>query len=120
MRACFGHFTDFRTSPATSCIRVAYYVNDEYTDILVTRENVKKNALYLSVSVFPSTKVLIRHFRNQKETGTSLFFGGGERGAITSGTVTKDTGRTWPIVFSYPDLTLFYTWEIWVRDKANS
>ena len=42
MRACFGHFTDFRTSPATSCIRVAYYVNDEYTDILVTREDVKK------------------------------------------------------------------------------
>ena len=43
----------------------------------------------------------------------------GQNKAITSGTVTKDTGRTWPIVFSYPDLTLFYTWEIWVRDKAN-
>ena len=40
--------------------------------------------------------------------------------AIMSGTVTKDKGGTWPIVISYPDLTLFYTWEIWVRDLANS
>ena len=63
------------TSPATSCIRVAY-VNEEYTAILVTKEIVKINALYLSVNVFPSTKVLIRRFRNQKETGTSLFFFG--------------------------------------------
>ena len=69
----------------------------------------------MSVSIFPSIKVLIWHFRNQKETGTSLFFS-----AITSGTVTKDKGGTWPIVISYPDLTLFYTWEIWVRDLANS
>ena len=63
------------TSPATSSIRVAY-VNEEYTAILVTKEIVKINALYLSVNVFPSTKVLIRRFRNQKETGTSLFFFG--------------------------------------------
>ena len=60
------------TSLATFGIRVTY-VNEEYTAILVTKEIVKNNALYLSVNVFPSTKVLIRHFRNQKETGTSLF-----------------------------------------------
>ena len=50
--------------------------NGEYTDILVTKEVVKKNALYLSVGVFSSIKLLIRHFRNhgQKETGT-IFLG---------------------------------------------
>ena len=58
--------------------------NGEYTAILVTKEVVKNNALYLSVGVFPSIKLLIRHFRSQKETGTSFFL------VITSGTVTKD------------------------------
>ena len=58
--------------------------NGEYTAILVMKEVVKNNELYLSVSVFPSINLLTRHFRNQKETGTSFFL------AITSGTVTKD------------------------------
>ena len=40
----------------------------------MSRPLVKHNALYLSVNVFPSTKVLIRHFRNEKDTGT-FFFG---------------------------------------------
>ena len=68
--------------------------NGEYTAISVTKEVVKNNELYLSVSIFPSINLLTRHFRNQKETGTSFFFGQQLPGLLLR--TGKNLANSWP------------------------